>query len=40
MTVQEIAGGIARARAGQRIERLASLTARRGACGHPTVPSN
>jgi NADH:ubiquinone oxidoreductase subunit F (NADH-binding) len=35
MTVQEIAGGIAQARAGRRIERLASLTARRGACGHP-----
>ncbi|HEY3827804.1 MAG TPA: NADH-ubiquinone oxidoreductase-F iron-sulfur binding region domain-containing protein [Solirubrobacteraceae bacterium] len=35
MTVQEIAGGIAQAGAGQRIERLASLTARRGACGHP-----
>jgi NADH:ubiquinone oxidoreductase subunit F (NADH-binding) len=35
MTVEEIAGGIAQARAGQRIERLASLTARRGACGHP-----
>jgi NADH:ubiquinone oxidoreductase subunit F (NADH-binding) len=33
--VEEIAGGIAQARAGQRIERLASLTARRGACGHP-----
>jgi NADH:ubiquinone oxidoreductase subunit F (NADH-binding) len=33
--IEEIAGGIARARAGQRIERLASLTARRGACGHP-----
>ncbi len=33
--VEEIAGGIAHARAGQRIERLASLTARRGACGHP-----
>ncbi len=35
MTVQEIAGGIAQARAGQRIERIASLTTRRGACGHP-----
>lgn len=34
-TVQEIAGGIAQGRAGQRIERLQSLTARRGACGHP-----
>ncbi len=35
MTVQEIAGGIAQANTRQRIERLASLTARRGACGHP-----
>jgi NADH:ubiquinone oxidoreductase subunit F (NADH-binding) len=35
MTVQELADGIARARAGQRIERIAALTARRGACGHP-----
>jgi NADH:ubiquinone oxidoreductase subunit F (NADH-binding) len=35
MTVQEIACGIPQAKAGQRIERLASLTARRGACGHP-----
>jgi NADH:ubiquinone oxidoreductase subunit F (NADH-binding) len=34
-TIEEIAGGIAHARAGQRIELLASLTARRGACGHP-----
>jgi NADH:ubiquinone oxidoreductase subunit F (NADH-binding) len=34
-TIEEIAGGIAPTRAGQRIERLASLTARRGACGHP-----
>jgi NADH:ubiquinone oxidoreductase subunit F (NADH-binding) len=34
-TIEEIAGGVAQARAGQRIERLASLTARRGACGHP-----
>lgn len=35
VTVQEIAGGIAQADAGERVERLASLTARRGACGHP-----
>jgi NADH:ubiquinone oxidoreductase subunit F (NADH-binding) len=34
-TVREIAGGIARAGAAQRIERLAALTSRRGACGHP-----
>jgi NADH:ubiquinone oxidoreductase subunit F (NADH-binding) len=34
-TIEEIARGIAQARAGQRIERLASLTARRGACRHP-----
>lgn len=33
--VEEIAGGIAHASARQRIERLASLTARRGACRHP-----
>jgi NADH:ubiquinone oxidoreductase subunit F (NADH-binding) len=35
ITVEKIACGIGQARAGQRIERLASLTARRGACGHP-----
>jgi NADH:ubiquinone oxidoreductase subunit F (NADH-binding) len=34
-TIAEIAGGIAEAHAVRRIERLASLTARRGACGHP-----
>jgi NADH:ubiquinone oxidoreductase subunit F (NADH-binding) len=34
-TLGELAGGIAQAGAEQRIERLASLTARRGACGHP-----
>jgi NADH:ubiquinone oxidoreductase subunit F (NADH-binding) len=34
-TIEEIAGGIAPAKAGQRIERLASLTSGRGACGHP-----
>ncbi len=34
-TIAELAGGMAPAKAGQRIERLASLTARRGACGHP-----
>jgi NADH:ubiquinone oxidoreductase subunit F (NADH-binding) len=33
--VEEIARGTAQARAAQRIERLASLTARRGACAHP-----
>ncbi|MGO9320923.1 MAG: NADH-ubiquinone oxidoreductase-F iron-sulfur binding region domain-containing protein [Solirubrobacteraceae bacterium] len=34
-TIEEIAGGIAGARVTQRIDRLASLVARRGACGHP-----
>jgi NADH:ubiquinone oxidoreductase subunit F (NADH-binding) len=34
-TIEEIAGGSAQARAGQRIERLASLISRRGACAHP-----
>jgi NADH:ubiquinone oxidoreductase subunit F (NADH-binding) len=34
-TVEELAGGIAGANVAQRIDRLASLTARRGACGHP-----
>ncbi len=34
-TVQEIAGGVAQAKATQRIARLASLVQRRGACGHP-----
>jgi NADH:ubiquinone oxidoreductase subunit F (NADH-binding) len=33
--IEEIAGGVAETRAWRRIERLASLTARRGACGHP-----
>jgi NADH:ubiquinone oxidoreductase subunit F (NADH-binding) len=33
--IEELAGGIAPAKAGQRIERLASLTSGRGACGHP-----
>jgi NADH:ubiquinone oxidoreductase subunit F (NADH-binding) len=33
--VQEIAGGRGEEHAVRRIERLASLTARRGACGHP-----
>ncbi len=33
--VEQIASGIAQARAEPRIERFASLTARRGACGHP-----
>jgi NADH:ubiquinone oxidoreductase subunit F (NADH-binding) len=33
--VEEIASGIAQANVGQRIERLSSLTARRGACRHP-----
>jgi NADH:ubiquinone oxidoreductase subunit F (NADH-binding) len=34
-TIEEIAGGVVQAQAGQRIGRLASLTAGRGACGHP-----
>jgi NADH:ubiquinone oxidoreductase subunit F (NADH-binding) len=34
-TIEEIAGGVADARATQRVDRLASLVARRGACGHP-----
>jgi NADH:ubiquinone oxidoreductase subunit F (NADH-binding) len=34
-SVEEIAGGIARANASQRIARLAALVHRRGACGHP-----
>ncbi|HEY4895543.1 MAG TPA: NADH-ubiquinone oxidoreductase-F iron-sulfur binding region domain-containing protein [Solirubrobacteraceae bacterium] len=34
-TVAEVAGGAPGARASERIERLASLTSRRGACGHP-----
>ena len=34
-TVAEVAGGAPGPRASQRIERLASLTSRRGACGHP-----
>jgi NADH:ubiquinone oxidoreductase subunit F (NADH-binding) len=34
-SVEEIAGGIARANAAQRIARLAALVHRRGACGHP-----
>ncbi len=34
-TIEELAGGTAAARAVQRIDRLASLVARRGACGHP-----
>jgi NADH:ubiquinone oxidoreductase subunit F (NADH-binding) len=34
-TIEELAAGIAGARASQRIDRLASLVARRGACGHP-----
>ncbi len=34
-TIAELAGGIAEARVAQRIDRLASLIARRGACGHP-----
>jgi NADH:ubiquinone oxidoreductase subunit F (NADH-binding) len=33
--IAEVAEGIAQTGAGQRIERLASLAARRGACGHP-----
>jgi NADH:ubiquinone oxidoreductase subunit F (NADH-binding) len=34
-TIEEIAGGDAEGNPGKRIERLASLTRRRGACGHP-----
>jgi NADH:ubiquinone oxidoreductase subunit F (NADH-binding) len=34
-TLEELAGGIAGANVAQRIDRLASLVARRGACGHP-----
>jgi len=34
-TIEELAGGIAGTGVGQRINRLASLVARRGACGHP-----
>ena len=34
-TIEEIAAGIAGARVTQRIDQLASLVARRGACGHP-----
>jgi NADH:ubiquinone oxidoreductase subunit F (NADH-binding) len=34
-TIEEIAAGDAQGNSGKRIERLASLTRRRGACGHP-----
>lgn len=34
-SVEEIAGGLAQGDATQRIERLAALVRRRGACGHP-----
>ena len=34
-TIEEIAAGTAQPKAVQRVERLASLTARRGACAHP-----
>jgi NADH:ubiquinone oxidoreductase subunit F (NADH-binding) len=34
-TIQEIAAGAVQGNAGKRIDRLASLTRRRGACGHP-----
>jgi len=34
-TIEEIAGGIAQARVEQRIEQLARLVRRRGACNHP-----
>ena len=34
-TIEELAAGTAGAHASQRIDRLASLVARRGACGHP-----
>jgi NADH:ubiquinone oxidoreductase subunit F (NADH-binding) len=35
VTLEELAAGAAPARATQRIERLAALVSRRGACGHP-----
>ncbi len=34
-TVEQVAAGMPESQAAQRIERLASLTQRRGACGHP-----
>lgn len=34
-TIEEVAAGDAQGNSGKRIERLASLTRRRGACGHP-----
>jgi NADH:ubiquinone oxidoreductase subunit F (NADH-binding) len=34
-TIEEVAAGEAQGNTGRRIERLASLTRRRGACGHP-----
>jgi len=34
-TIEQVAAGMPEAQAAQRIERLASLTQRRGACGHP-----
>jgi len=34
-TIEEISAGVAGAKVSQRIDRLASLVARRGACGHP-----
>jgi NADH:ubiquinone oxidoreductase subunit F (NADH-binding) len=34
-TLEEIAAGLAQANAPRRLDRLASLVARRGACGHP-----
>ncbi len=34
-TIEELAAGIVGARAGARIDQLASLVSRRGACGHP-----
>lgn len=34
-TLEEVAGGAARGKAAQRLQRLAALTQRRGACAHP-----
>ncbi|HEV7527429.1 MAG TPA: NADH-ubiquinone oxidoreductase-F iron-sulfur binding region domain-containing protein [Solirubrobacteraceae bacterium] len=39
-TVEEIAGGATNGNAGKRIERLAALVRRRGACGHPDGVAN
>jgi len=39
-TVEQIASGVAEARATQRIDQLAALVRRRGACGHPDGSAN